>query len=258
MEPLALPSKAPLAIVVAAVALPFALGLVAASGEASVLLGIAAFLVSGFLADAFTGIAHFAFDYVFIHTTPIFGPIAREFNEHHDEPTLDPSAYVENFTKGAYASLPLSLLVIILCFLVDDSPLSFFLLATLAFMAMWAFFFHEIHAFAHMGSSLPVDVFNARVREIGLMSSTAEKKQALRKLFETVPIPRPIRILQRARVILDPERHNLHHIEFENNFSSVNGWSDPLLNLVLGPIARHYKARQSGTQPWSERETASR
>jgi hypothetical protein len=37
---------------------------------------------------------------------------------------------------------------------------------------------------------------------------------------------------------------------FEADFSSVNGWSDPLLNPVLGPIARRRKqARLVGRQP---------
>ena len=54
-----------------------------------------------------------------------------------------------------------------------------------------------------------------------------------------------MRLLQRCRLILSPERHNLHHTHFEADFSSVNGWSDPLLNIVLKPLARRYKARQA-------------
>jgi hypothetical protein len=56
--------------------------------------------VSGFLADLLTGLMHFGFDYVFPDWMPIFGPIAKEFREHHEEPTLDPSAYVVNSPRG--------------------------------------------------------------------------------------------------------------------------------------------------------------
>jgi hypothetical protein len=48
--------------------------------------------------------------------------------------------------------------------------------------------------------------------------------------------------LQRCRIILNPATHNLHHVLFESDFSSVNGWSDPLLNFVLAPVARRKKA----------------
>jgi hypothetical protein len=242
---LALPKRALPVVMLAVVSLFPALYLVSSNAEASIMLAVLAFFLSGFLADALTGIAHFSFDYVFPHSMPIVGPIAREFNEHHDEPTLDPSAYVENFTKGAYASLPVSLLVIALSLGWTDSVSSFFVEATLLAMAVWALFFHEIHAFAHMGSALPPEVFTARVSDINRMTTKAEKKLALRRLFETVPIPAAIRLLQRVGLLLEPGRHNLHHLEFENNFSSVNGWSDPLLNPILGPIARRYKARQT-------------
>ena len=49
---------------------------------ASLLLAGVAFFVSGFFADAFTGFAHFGFDYVFPDKMPILGPIALEFREH--------------------------------------------------------------------------------------------------------------------------------------------------------------------------------
>jgi hypothetical protein len=67
-------------------------------------LAVVAFLGSGFLADLLTGLMHFEFDYAFPDWMPILGPIAKGFRGHHKEPTLDPSAYVVNFTKGSYGS----------------------------------------------------------------------------------------------------------------------------------------------------------
>jgi len=174
---------------------------------------------------------------------PILGPIAREFREHHDCPTLDPKDYVVNLTKGAYCSLPVALLVYALCLTLPADGISFFIEATLLGMSFWAFFFHQIHSYAHMGSRLSPDEFNARVAQISRLPTKAVQIREFGKLFETVPIPPVIRFLQRYRIILNPEVHNLHHISFETDFSSVNGWADPVINVVLRPIARRMKAK---------------
>ncbi len=253
MSTLALPARAKPVIALAISLLVIAIYQTCQHPAAGVLLTVLALLLSGFVADAFTGLAHFGFDYVFPHDTPVLGPIAFEFNEHHAEPTLDPSSYVENFTKGAYASLPVSLIVLLLLNTTGGSGLSFFLVTSLLGMAIWALFFHQIHAYAHMGSTLSPEVFKERMRQIGNLASVSEQRRELEELFATVPIPRPVRLLQKCRLILSPERHNLHHLDFESDFSSVNGWSDPVLNLFLGPIARRYKLRRA-LQPATARD----
>lgn len=111
-------------------------------------------------------------------------------------------------------------------------------------MSIWALFFHQIHAYAHMGSHLDADHFNARVAEIAKMDDLRLQKRAFDELFDTVPIPPVIRVLQRMRILLNPSVHNLHHVRFESDFSSVNGWSDPLTNPLFGAIARRIKRRQ--------------
>jgi hypothetical protein len=45
-------------------------------------------------------------------------------------------------------------------------------------------------------------------------------------------------------MFLRPEEHWRHHLSFESDFSSVNGWSDPLLNWLYRSIARQKKAQQ--------------
>jgi len=205
---------------------------------------VAALLISGLLADAITALAHFSFDYIFPYNFPIFGPIAKGFNEHHDEPTLDPKDKIENFTLGGYASCAISVASLGVILLGDHGPISSFAITLLLFLAIWCLLFHHLHSYAHMGSILDPVVFNKEIERISTIASKREKKAALRRLFATVPIPPFIRILQRLRLTLEPGRHNLHHIHFESDFSSVNGWSDPLLNPFLGPAARYFKAKR--------------
>jgi hypothetical protein len=244
-----LPARAKPLIALSAALIPALAAVLSRHPHASVILASLALAVSGYVADAFTGVAHFAFDYVLPYHVPVFGPIAREFNEHHEEPTLDPSNYVENFTKGAYASLLAAALAFLLWAVLPKTALAFFFEVVATGLALWALFFHQIHSYAHVGSKLQPEAFNKKVAEIAQMKSESEQMRAFGALFATVPIPGPIRVLQRRRLILCPERHNLHHLSFEKNFSSVNGWSDPLLNLFLGPLARAYKRARRQTKP---------
>ena len=242
MSPLELPGSSRTVVIAAAALIAVSGFRVAAhEGTSPLLIGVA-FFASGFLADALTGLAHFGFDYVFPDEMPILGPIAVEFREHHDYPTLDPSNYTENLTKGSWCSLPLSCGVFYLAGAHPSGSAWFTVIATLFGMSLWAFFFHQIHSYAHMGSILPPEELHACVKRIRSLPSTAEQVREFSRLFEVVPIPLPIRMLQRWRILLNPSTHNLHHVLFESDFSSVNGWSDPLLNLVLGPIARRRKA----------------
>lgn len=213
-------------------------------GQLTLLGFVTALLLSALLADAITALAHFSFDYIFPYDFPIFGPIAQGFNEHHDAPSLDPKDAIENFTLGGYGSCAVSFVSLGVILFGDHGPLSSFVLAELLFLAIWGLLFHHLHSFAHMGSRLDPLVFNREIERIAGFESKREQKAALRALFETVPTPRFIRLLQRLRLTLEPGRHNLHHIHFESDFSSVNGWSDPLLNPVLRPAARYFKAKR--------------
>ncbi|WP_201841431.1 fatty acid desaturase CarF family protein [Microvirga zambiensis] len=242
MSEIKLPEKSIIVISGALLLIVLNLYILTQHSHFSVFLVIIALLVSGFLSDAFTGVAHFGFDYVLPYSLPILGPVAFEFNQHHDEPSLDPSSYGPNLTKGGYVSIPLSILLLILTIMTPKTHFWFWVEATFAGTTAWALFFHQIHAYAHMGSRLPPHVFKGKVEEIARLETKREQRLALAKLFETVPIPAPIRLLQRCGLILSPEKHNLHHIHFESNFSSINGWSDPLLNPLLRPVARRYKA----------------
>jgi hypothetical protein len=205
---------------------------------------VAALALSGLLADGITALAHFSFDYIFPYDFPIFGPIAQGFNEHHDTPTLDPKDWIENFTLGAYGSCAMSLLSAGFILFGSHGSVGSFAIALLWFLSIWGLLFHHLHSYAHMGAALDPDRFNAEIARISAIRCKSRQKAALRRLFDSVPIPRLVRILQRLRLTLEPGRHNLHHMHFESDFSSVNGWSDPFLNPLLGPAARYFKARR--------------
>lgn len=241
--PLALPQSSKPAIVISVLAFAAAFLCVSANSGRSSALMLVALVVSGFIADLFTAFAHFGFDYVFPEGMPILGPVAKEFRDHHEWPTLDPKDYVVNLSKGAYCSLPVTIVVLGLSYALPANSVSFFILATLLGASFWGFFFHQIHSYAHMGSHLSPNEFKSRVAQISQLSSKAQQIREFRELFDEVPIPSSIRFLQKCRIILNPEVHNVHHVAFETDFSSVNGWADPIANLILRPIARRLKER---------------
>lgn len=245
MAILTLPARSVPAIVLAVAAVAGAVANLVVRGEVTWPGLLAALVISAFAADCITALAHFSFDYIFPYDFPVFGPIAEGFNRHHDKPSLDPKDAVENFTLGAYGSCAVSAASLPMILFSDPGPTSGFFQALFLFLAVWGLLFHHLHSYAHMGSILGPEAFSREIRRVSTLRDKKEQKAALRKLFETVPRPRVIKILQRLRLTLEPGRHNLHHIQFESDFSSVNGWSDPLLNPVLGPAARYFKAKRA-------------
>jgi hypothetical protein len=223
----------------------FALYAVARHPQRSLPLVLVAFFVGGFITDLISGLFHFSFDYVWPPRTPIMGPISLEFQQHHTKPVLDPSALVPNLTRGAYGALPIALLAWRLAGPPADAAWSFLAAAVAMSASIWMLGFHQIHSYSHMGSSLPAEAFNRVVADISALPSKRRQEEEFAKLFDTLGIPPFVRVLQRARLFLRPELHWRHHIYYETDFSSVNGWSDPLMNLLYRPLARRKKARQT-------------
>jgi hypothetical protein len=203
-----------------------------------------AFFIGGFLTDMISGLFHFGFDYVWPDRMPILGPIAVEFRNHHENPRLDPSALLINFTKGAYGALPLALITWAVARTYGSDWVSFLLVSSLFLTSIWMLGFHQIHSYAHMGSRIPPEQFNEAVARISEIQDPRVQKEEFAKLFEAAGIPRFVRFLQRAGLFLRPEVHWRHHNSFESDFSSVNGWSDPVMNWFYRPIARRKKSQQ--------------
>ncbi|AGS25647.1 Kua-ubiquitin conjugating enzyme hybrid localization domain-containing protein [Rhizobium etli] len=204
---------------------------------------IAILFSSALLADLLSSLVHFSFDYVLSDRMPLLGSVVQSFRRHHDNPVLDPTTSLSNLAMGATAALPLSIAATIVL-AIDLGLPSYLGGATLAAMSVWGLFFHQIHAYAHMGAHIDVEDWNQRVDEIMRSDSHADQREKLKQLFDELPIPKFIRRLQRWRILLDPVDHVFHHTDAESNFSSVNGWSNPIANPILGPLARIQKRRQ--------------
>jgi hypothetical protein len=244
MAVLTLPKSSRILIVVCFAVQAVTLHQVASRQARSLWILPIAFFAGGFVTDLISGLFHFSFDYIWPPRTPIMGPISVEFREHHDEPTLDPSAFVSNVTRGAYGALPIALITLLVDKMSVDNFGAFLMLSILTATSLWMLGFHQIHSYAHMGSQFLPQQFNLAVTQISKLPTKRQQRREFAKLFDSVGIPRTIRMLQRCHLFLRPEVHWRHHILFESDFSSVNGWSDPLMNLIYAPLARRKKARQ--------------
>jgi hypothetical protein len=245
MRVLTLPKSSRAVVAMCFAAQACALYTVARHNQRGLLLSVAAFFAGGFITDLISGLFHFSFDYVWPPRTPIMGPISIEFQEHHTMPILDPSAVVPNLTRGSYGALPFGLAAWAVAATSADTPGGFLAAATVMSASVWMLGFHQIHSYTHMGSSIPAEEFNRAVAEISRLDSRRRQEEEFVKLFDRVGIPPFVRFLQRSRIFLRPELHWRHHIYYETDFSSVNGWSDPLMNLLYKPIARRKKAKQT-------------
>lgn len=244
MSTLKLPQKSKVFLIVCGGIYILALHELLKLNYVSIYLLIVAFFIGGFITDLLTGIAHFCFDYIWPDETPILGPIAVDFRAHHLMPTLDPSAIGVNFTMGAYAGLPFTLTTIGFANLQSDSYVNAVIATTLFSISLWMLGFHQIHSYAHMGSRLLPHKFNEAIQEISHLPHQ-EQKAEFKKLFDGKGIPPVVQFLQKTGFFLRPEVHWRHHIQFETDFSSLNGWSDPLMNIIYQPLARRRKLRQS-------------
>lgn len=245
MAVLTLPKSSRVVVFTCIAVQAFALYAVAQHSQRSLWLSVIAFFVGGFITDLISGLFHFSFDYVWPPRTPIMGPISVEFQEHHTRPILDPSAVIPNLTRGSYGALPFAVIALVITAASAETAGSFLAAATIMGASIWMMGFHQIHSYTHMGSSIPSDEFNRAVAEISRLPSRRQQEEEFAKLFGSVGIPRFVRLLQRCRLFLRPELHWRHHIYYESDFSSVNGWSDPLMNLIYRPLARRKKAKSS-------------
>lgn len=249
MAVLTLPHKSRVIVITCVAMQAISVYLIASHSHRSLWLSVIAFFIAGFITDLISGLAHFGFDYVWPPWMPILGPVSLDFRLHHEDPTLDPSDLLTNFTKAGYGALPIAIATWMVTVTSASSALSFFVDATLFWTSVWMLGFHQIHSYAHMGSKLGPEEFNRAVAEIGRLPTRRQQKKEFSKLFERVGIPRPVRFLQRSRLFLRPEIHWRHHLSFESDFSSVNGWSDPFMNWLYRPIAQRKKAEELAMAP---------
>ena len=58
-----------------------------------------------------------------------------------------------------------------------------------------------------------------------------------------------INVLRRLHLLMTPEAHVLHHETLQRDFSTNNGWSNPLLNAIFRALRRNGRMRDDGLEP---------
>jgi ubiquitin-conjugating enzyme E2 variant len=148
--------------------------------------------------DFVTGLVHWAADTYCEETTPFIGrSLVRPFRVHHVRPQeICEHGIVETVGNTCILGAPLLALFIALSSYGGTSAASAFALFAAAATVGVTVATNQFHKWAHQQSA-----------------------------------PRPVRLLQRARIILSPEHHRTHHTApFESSYAITNGWLNPLLN----------------------------
>jgi len=162
------------------------------------LLGVAGAL-GLLLADFVSGFGHWLFDRYLTEETPILGSLAvRPFREHHADPEeLVRHGFVELNGDTALAMLPFLGVALLL-----PGPEA---------GAGWMLFHTALVA----------------------MTTLLVLTNSLHRLAHAPAVPRPVAALQRAGVLLSPERHALHHAGGHDRAYCITlGWLNPLLDRV--------------------------
>jgi ubiquitin-conjugating enzyme E2 variant len=161
-----------------------------------VLLGA---LLGALAADAVTGLVHWACDTWGDERTPWLGPtLIYAFREHHENPRkmLEHDWIVANREPGTAAAIALLLLSLPdVRAVIEGRPL---LHAALCSLVAYGAAANQLHAWAHARDA-----------------------------------PRLVRLAQRARLVLSPERHALHHRGANDVAYCIStGWLNPALDGI--------------------------
>jgi ubiquitin-conjugating enzyme E2 variant len=174
--------------------------------------------------DFVTGLVHWAADTYGEESTPVIGrSLVKPFRTHHVRPQeICEHGIVETIGNTCILAAPLLALFIALA------------------------------AYGETSAAVAFAVF-AAVVTVGVTVATNQ----FHKWAHQQRPRRPVRLLQRARVILSPDHHRTHHTApFESSYAITNGWLNPLLNRT-GFFRRLEGALRSlGIRP--SRETSSR
>ena len=175
-----------------------ALRLWLSSRDAADLCLVLACVGLGYLAaDLASGAVHWIFDrFGSVHTPLLGAKFIRPFREHHDDPlAITRHGFVETNGDNCIVALPVLAGAL---FLPIRGGVSLVLVAVLSFMCLFVLLTGQIHKWAHMESP-----------------------------------PRPARWLQRARLILSREHHEIHHgAPFRRAYCITSGWWNPLLDAL--------------------------
>lgn len=159
-----------------------------------------AMVMSGYVAaDFLSGVVHWAGDTWGSHNTPIVGKaLIAGFRDHHvDELGITRHDFIDTNGNNCLIALPAMLFLVLVPIgnhWVDG------LCGFLAMTAMWTMVTNQIHKWAH----LPPEKLS--------------------------PV---LRTLQRMRIILDADHHDLHHAEpYLSHYCITVGWMNPVLDGI--------------------------
>ncbi|HWN10181.1 MAG TPA: fatty acid desaturase CarF family protein [Pyrinomonadaceae bacterium] len=162
-----------------------------------ILLAIPVSLLGG---DLISGVVHWAADTYCSEDTPIVGPgFVKPFRLHHIYPR-DITTHHLAATVGNVCVMAVPVLLVCLYLMWRDEVSAWvaFPVFCLSLMALVTAATNQFHKWAH----------------------------------QEIPPPHA-RLLQRLRLVLEPEHHELHHTDpFESHYCITNGWLNPLLNKI--------------------------
>lgn len=157
-------------------------------------------LLAGYaLADLVTGTTHWFCDTFFDGETPVIGQtVIQPFRDHHTYPQrITQYKFVEQGTSGFFLMLPV-----------------------LAYLLL-----QDLQTLATTGSMFGASFFVGL--SIGLFLTNVFHKWA-----HADHVSRPVKVLQKAGLILAPAHHRRHHRDYQRGFCVTSGWLNPTLDSV--------------------------
>jgi len=58
-----------------------------------------------------------------------------------------------------------------------------------------------------------------------------------------------VRAMRRLHLLITPAAHDIHHATLDRDFATINGWSNPALNIVFDALRRRGHFPSSGLEP---------
>jgi hypothetical protein len=55
--------------------------------------------------------------------------------------------------------------------------------------------------------------------------------------------------MRRLGLLMTPSAHSVHHATLERDFSVINGWSNPLVNVVFRFLRQRQILKDDGLEP---------
>jgi len=185
----------------------------AAAQNASAWLVFAGSLPLAYLfADFASGLVHWFCDTFFEEDTPVLGDaLIRPFREHHRDPKgITKHGFFELNGNNSLAMIPLLVLAWWTNGPAAGSTMSLFAYSLLFNFALAIFATNQFHKWAHAAS-----------------------------------VPRIVRWLQRARLILPPTVHDIHHRgNYSRSYCITTGW----MNQALDFLVRFHRVKKPATQ----------